>query len=348
MMKRLRLASLLLLFLLSSVVLFASPVELVQGSLKLILYPDSGGFSLQRLSPVGKNRFEPLFDDRNSGATTFFSVQANGRVFKLAKKIGKPIAFEQNGLTARYVYTLTDDFQVTQDFSFADSGSGSAYGLRIDTSIENTSGKTGTFALKALLDTSLGESQGIHFTTDARNRVSSEAAIDPANDTDAYIRSADEEQSLVIPLGPPIATKVEAAYIGNWDRLNTLSWKPESIPGRSFNTVYSINDSAVLLVWPGEELEANGSLSVSIVLGPDSSEFLAAIRPHSASVIAQKPSTASSSALQNTAAEAERNGKISEILERIEAIQKNPDSATDRELEELNATLDALLNQGKD
>lgn len=332
----------------ASACLYAAPVELIQGTLKLVLYPETGGFSLQRLSTVGKNRYEPLFDDRNSGTTSFFSVQANGRVFKLTKKIGKPVAFEQNGLTARYTFTLTDDFQVIQDFSFIGATNASVWGLKIDTVIENTSGKAGTFALKALLDTNLGESVGIHFTTDVTNRISSESAIDSATDADRYLRSANEEQSLVIPLDSSMITKPEITYIANWDRLNTLSWKPEYIPGRSFNTVYSVNDSAVLFVWSENRLEANESASISFVLGPETNELIEAIRaaPYAAAGTVKSVTPKSDAAKKIT--EKERNEKITTILARIQEIEANPASASDKELEELNAALDSLLQTGKD
>lgn len=326
----------------ASSILYATPVELIQGSLKLVLFPETGGFSLQQLSGIGKNRYEPLFDDRNSAATSFFSVQANGRVFKLTNKVGKPIAFEQDQLTARYIFTLTDDFQVVQTFSFTGPVNGAIYGLRIDTQIENTSGKPGTFALKSLIDTSLGESDGLHFTTDVKKRISSELQLDFLTDGDRFLRSANEMLSLLIPVNATFSTNPDFVFFGNWDRLNTLSWIPEYIVGRSFNTVYSVNDSAVLFVWSEQELEANESYSVSLVLGPETKEFINAIQA--------SPITAPASGLtgKKSMTETERSARITDILARIQEIEANPASASDKELEELNTSLDALLQSGKE
>ena len=59
-----------------------SPMELVSGSLRLVVFPATGGFCIYDISDVGRQRHIPLFDDRNSAATTFFSVNAGGRLFR--------------------------------------------------------------------------------------------------------------------------------------------------------------------------------------------------------------------------------------------------------------------------
>lgn len=321
-----------------SAFLYAAPVEIVQGSLKLVLYPETGGFSLYQLSAVGKNRYEPLFDDRNSSLTSNFSVLSNGRVFRLAKKPGKPVVFEQTGMDARYIYTLTDDFQVIQSFSFETNTTGQTLALRINTSIENTSGKPSTVAFKAVVDTTLGENGGIHFSTDVQNRISSETCIDPFINPDSYIVSKNNDLSLMLLVSGSRATSPESVYIANWDRLNTLSWKPDYVVGRSFNTVYSVNDSAILYVWPEKTLEANESLQVSMVLGPESDGLIA---------LAGKGASEKNATAGKVLTEEERNSLVEQILARIAEIQSNPGSASDEELDQLNVALDLLLQKAR-
>jgi hypothetical protein len=322
----------------------AAPAEIVQGNLKLVLYPETGTFSLFQLSEIGKNRFEPLFDDRNSATTTSFYVLSNSRIFKLAKKIGKPVVFQQSGQEASFTFTLTDDFQVVQKFSFVPASGGNPVALRIDTCLENTSGKAGSFALKAVIDTRLGESSGIHFRTDVRSRISAETLFDFSLDPDRYIVSASKNQSLLIPLVGKDVTSPSLVYAANWDRLNTLSWKPDYVAGRSFNTIYSVNDSALLFVWPEKKLEANEQLSITMLLGPETPELISIA--HDGKTAAPKIDSAKADPSKLTAKQ--RNELVEQILARIAEINANPGSATDDELDRLNATLDVMLKAGRE
>lgn len=241
--------------LLAGSLLFAAPLEIARGNLKLILYPDTGSFCLYHLSDIGKNRYEPLFEDRNSAATSWFSVLSNGRVFRLSSRIGHPVVLEPTDTGARFIFTLTDDFQVEQAFSFVESSDKTLpVELKIETRIENTSGKDGVFALKALVDTTLGESEGIHFVTNMRNRISAETRFERNVDPDSVIVSKNKAQSLMFLLSGDDVSPPECLYVQNWDRLNTRTWKPDFLEGRSFNTLYAINDSALLFVWPEKTL----------------------------------------------------------------------------------------------
>lgn len=305
----------------------AAPTELLSGNLKLVVYPESGAFSLYQLSKVGKNRYEPLFEDRNSGSTSWFSVLSNGRVFSLVPRTGqKPDIFVEPSLI-RFVFTPTEDFQVTQTFTFTSLAADASLALRIDTVIENTSGKTGDFSLKALIDTNLGESNGIQFRTNLRDRVSSETSLDLSLVRDAWIVSAGADSSLMFDFSS-WSPRPSRIMIANWERLKTLGWNPVAVEGRSFNTLYSVNDSALLFIWPTVTLTANKTMTVSMTLGDrDKTDVVSDLADVSAII----------------GSEGTRNEIIERILARIAEIQQNPDSASDTELEQLNGLLDKYL-----
>ncbi len=325
------------LFLLFSIALYASPVELVDGKFKLVLYPESGSFSLYQLLDVGKNRYEPLFEDRNCSATSWFSVKSNSRVFRLGSKIGKPVAFEQTDSGAIYTFSLTDDFQATQVFTFLkDSISSPAYALRIDTIVENTSGKDSRLAIKALVDTTLGENEGIHFFTDLRNRISAETRYDRTANLDSVLVSRNKDASLMLYLDSDDVTKPEYVYVANWSRLNTLTWQPDFVEGRSFNTMYAINDSALLFQWKEQDVPAGQRISAAMVMGSYDPSRVKSKAGESAIVMAAGSDTSKRSQL------------IQQLIARIDELESNPDSATDEELRQLNVTLDMLLNEGKE
>lgn len=338
------------LFVFLGVSLSAAGTELSGGAVRLVLYPETGGFALYRLSEVGKNRYMPLYEDRNGASTSWFSALVNGRVYRLSRKFGKPVALEQTAGGYRYTFALDDDFLVTQDFSLVnDPSSGEACAVRVDTTLENTSGKPGSFALKALFDTILGEPNGRHFSTNIRTRVSSETRMRPGIEPDTVILSGDTEQPLMFLLSGNGVTPPEAVYIANWERLKTLSWLPESREGRSFNTLYAVNDSAVLFVWPERKLEPNEALSVSLVLGLHAPGLVARPTVYAAVSRTEKTDSLTPAPKQGTTElDGARMQLVQQLLDRIAEIQANPASASDEELAKLNNALDVMLEQRKE
>lgn len=320
----------------------AEQFEVVSGDLQLTLFPETGGFALRSISDRGKNRYEPLFEDRNYGSTSWFSVMCSGRVFKLARRSGNVPRVEEVPGGAKFVFSLNDDFLVEQEFTFMASDSVSTKtSLRIETRIENISGKTLPFAAKALIDTMLGETEGIHFSTDLRPRISTELKLMQGVDQDRYIQSAGKSQTLFIALSNEAVTVPEEVYLANWDRLNTLTWKPSFIEGRSYNTLYSVQDSAVLLVWPEKTIPAKGIYSVHMVLstvpwtGTSNPIKIAEDTPFSMDAVTSAPTLTAYA----------RYERIQYLLGRIAEIEKNSNIASDEEISSLNRELDILLRE---
>lgn len=357
-MKQMRFVLFLLLLGFSVSAFSLSPVEIYSGSLKLIAYPDSGNFSLYQLSDKGKNRYEPLFEDRNTSATSWFSVSFNEKNFKLGKKIGKKIEFDQLETGVRFTFTLTDDFQVVQTITFDKYEKSTVSDLlKVTTVIENTSGKEALISLKYLLDTMLGENEGIHFFTDVRNRISTETRLEQGKDPDSLIVSKKGSLSLMLFLNSKLITNPQYLYVSNWERLNTLTWLPDFVEGRSFNSLYSINDSALLFVWPEKKVLANRFYTTTLLMGPYYPERLALITSDASSKERQALaalSTNDSKLLETAqtvlsgATNLNRESKLvllEQIIQRIDQITLSPFFTFNEELEQLNQTLDMLYMQ---
>lgn len=329
--------------------LYADPVELTGGNLKLVIHPKTATFCLYHIADTGKNRYEPLFEDRNFGTTSWISILSNGRVFKLTPRGGRAVDIvpTETGVTLQYV--LTDDFYVEQEFRLVDpEGRGFPTAVSMELRIENTSGTDGVFAAKALFDTMLGESRGIHFFTDTRSRISRETKISSETDKDSILVSSNENQSLVFNMGLDNVDRPEAVYIANWERLNTLTWIPDYLAGRNFNTLYSVQDSAALFVWPERKIADKHMYSIHMQFGPYTIKDAVP-----APAVIPKPSVPSNSTPSipipelnvQPKTEDERIALIEWILGRIEEIEANPAVATNEELDYLNNTLDTLLEQ---
>ncbi len=329
-----RLAAVYALVLAAMLPAFTANPELISGNLKLVVYADSGRFTLYKLSPVGKNRFEPLFDDRNGSSTSWFSVLSNGRIFNLMPRAGRKPEVISEDASIRVVFTPSDDFQVVQRYSFGGFAADNTQSLTIITTVENTSGKPGDFAVKALIDTNLGENAGIHYRTNLKDRISSETRLIPSESMDSWIVSSGKDASLMFPFASwsPVP---ETVFVANWERLKTLSWAPSISEGRSFNTIYSVNDSALLFLWPTQTLGANKTLTVKMSIGDQERLSLNQL----------PPAASAAETIPNLDRSGSRNEVIERILTRIAEIEQNPGSASDTELLELNELLDTYLSE---
>ena len=336
-MKHIRRLGLVLAIICMAIPLFSEPVELIGGNLKLVLHPKTGTFCLYHIADTGKNRYEPLIEDRNFGTTSWLSVQINDSVFKLAPRTGKPVEAVRTANGAMFKFLLTDDFYIEQEFSLVDpENRGFPTAVAMEVRVENTSGTAADFALKGLFDTMLGETQGIHFYTDTRNRISAEERIIPGADRDSVLITGNEQQNFVFQPGT-----AALPYSALYSELGTAQHSfrlPDFLPGRSFNTLYSVQDSAVLFVWPTKNITANALYTVRMLFGPyriqdapsapdlDAGDIVWSLDP--------SPKT-----------EDERLSLIEQILARIDQIELDPSIATDEELDYLNRTLDSLLEQ---
>ncbi len=348
----------LVLLLCSMMVLHAEQVELTGGNLKLVVHPGAGAFCVYHISDTGKNRYEPLFEDRNYGSTSWFSIQSNGRVFKLVPRNSHSVEVVRTEQGVMLQFVLTDDFYVEQEFRLVDTERrGFPTAVSMELRIENTSGKEGSFAAKALFDTMLGENRGIHFLSDTRSRISQETRILTDTDRDSLLISSNDRQSIVFHINDRNVTVPEAVYIANWERLNTLNWLPDYIPGRNFNTLYSVQDSAVLFVWPEKKIADKQLYTIRMLFGPYvikdvisrpavTAQSDSAVEAH----IPEKPVNANILELYpelsvQPKTEDERIALIEWILGRIGEIEVDPSVATDDELDYLNRTLDTLLEK---
>ncbi len=352
------------LFLGISALVAANPVELVSGDLKLVLYPDSGSFSLYEMPASGQNRYVPLFEDRNAAVTSSFAVNAGGRVFKLARRLGRPVTFERKDESAVITFQITDDIRIIQRFSFERRAAiDKPFGIRIETELQNLSDRSMEMALRLILDTNLGESEGIHFFTDKRRRISSETLIGEG-DGDTLIVSRNNLASLMLLFGRGGLSRPAAIYLANWDRLNTLTWVPDFSEGRTFNSRYTVNDSALMCIWPYVQVPSKNSTLVTTVLGRYEADYYgsevrdvpvvtepviitpvvpapAVTEPVAVSVIPETVGNETSNYEQDLAL-------INQLLARIEEIERNPEIATAEELEKLNQSLDVMLERLKD
>ena len=316
--------------------------ELLKDNLKLVVFRKTGNFCLYNLSLRGKGKYTPLYDDRSLGRTNKFYVYKDNKVYELKKRLGKPVTIEADGDSIKIVYDFDDSFYVTQKLSFTEQtyGTGSPL-LKIETIVENTSGGTAEFALKALFDTKLGENRKIPLYTDLRTGIFRETVLEPKFEKDSAIISANSDLACLFLINHSEAKMPETIYVANWERLQSIKWLPKAVQGRLFSTQYSHNDSALLFVWPNEVLENNDSLKVTMFIS--CYDFL---RKKNTSVKEEVSEKTNAPVPQDKAAPP-KNEKdyqyIQALLDKILEVESNPDMASDEYIEDLIQQTDTAI-----
>ncbi len=242
--------------------------ELTSGYLKLQIFPSTGSFCLYAFSD--NDRYVPLYDDRMNGRSNEFFVNYNGKIYQLRNR-GKNSFFIKRDIDSiRVTHIYENKFFVIQDFSFIEEKFGESGALlKIETTIKNINEERADIGFKALIDTKLGERKERMFLTDMGRFFVSETILDPKFENATALISRGTGIDCVFLLKHNQATVADKIFIANRSWLKSDLWKPKMVKGRSFNTRYSHNDSAVLFFWDTERKSTNEEFFVSMVIGYD-------------------------------------------------------------------------------
>lgn len=314
-------------------------IELDQGHLKLKVFERTGSFCLYQLSTNGKNKYVPLYSDIAYGQTNKFSVNLDGKIYRLERKLGKPINIEKVNNEVLITFNIKDKLHVVQRLMFVPDEYGNTTGplLKIVTSIENTQSKEASVALRAIFDTSLGEhAKKAPLATDLRENIVAETSFNPKIDRDSVIISSNKESACMFFFKHGVDMP-EQVYIANWERMHPRKWLPTVVEGRSFNSKYLHDDSSCLFIWPGKKLKPTELMSITTTVGYH--DFIRSAKGYniqSDTSPDEEPKKVTPPAPPPMTEEQKKNyDYIQELLNRIHAVEENPDEVADEEIEKL-------------
>ncbi|MCL2801009.1 MAG: hypothetical protein FWD28_04545 [Treponema sp.] len=253
---------LLICFLLS--VNHLSGSEITDGNIRLVLHERTGSFSLYHMSNNGTMRYEPLFNNRNPGAS-FTSISVDGNVFKLGDRQFRPRYERFNG-DPSFVFEHLN-IEVRQVFKpIKTPNSNIVNGIVITYTVKNNAERDYLTGLKILIDTELGEGRGrVPFITGSR--IISDEFLTQGSSGERFWISRGQTVSLMGSILNPLDPNVKLPdfiHFANWRRLNNSRWALRYSQGRSFN-----NDSAVCYIYEPEKLESGKTLTYSIILSTE-------------------------------------------------------------------------------
>jgi len=238
--------------------------EFREGRIRLDLHEDIGRFSLYYMSDTGMESFLPFFISKDPRSSVL-SLMANNQSYRM----GDDIVFSTKlgGTSSNPVLVFESSFAVvTEEFTFIRTYSSPvANGVKITITVENKTGQPVNAGVRFLIDTSLGEKEAAHFASDKR-QIAGETRIDSSSN-DSYWVSGDKNLALMGSILTSDSTRPSFVHFANWKRFNSAGWEFNYVKGRDFNLLpYSIGDSAVCYYFEPEQIPAEGSRTVNIML----------------------------------------------------------------------------------
>jgi hypothetical protein len=258
-------------------------VEIKKDRIKLILYENTGIFSIYYLEDKEKGKYVPFLVDKDP-RTSFLSISIWNKIYKMGEGgdfIGR-IELTADG--ARFIW-VSRKLQVIQDFIIQGTQ------VKIVLVLFNISQSDQSVGARYLFDTHLGEKGGPHFITDTGIEISRETTISSRGSL-AYWVSPLQKKSGSERIGMRVITRgsgvtpVDKVVFANWKRLDGSLWNYRTDDMRDFNDLpYSVNDSAVCHYYNPLVLKSGESRKIMTIIGnqsepaPDTSEFVESVEP---------------------------------------------------------------------
>jgi hypothetical protein len=242
--------------------------EITEGRIKLSFFEDLGRFTAYFREDLSEDTYKALFLDEDP-RTSYLSILLDNRIYRMGESNEFTTRFSRTTAGAQFVFT-SSRLKITQSFSFIrSSGSQLSDGFAMTITIENISESSLNVGLKYLIDTYLGEDEGIHFTV---------------QDDEILLRETEYKTTVPSSWVSPTGKSLESGFQGmlsgsgitvpdrivfaNWKRLDDSSWNFDVNTNRNFNLLpYSINDSAVAMYYEPETLQSGESKSIVLAFG---------------------------------------------------------------------------------
>jgi hypothetical protein len=129
--------------------------------------------------------------------------------------------------------------------------------VRISSKVKNIKEGKGEFALKLILDTVLGETDGHHFYVKNKTAIENET-IHRRFSHDSWFLSKNENASMQILLHGKDISPINSVAFANYSTLNTPEWEPTMYDQKTFDTINSYNNTAFCINWIPKTME-NGT-----------------------------------------------------------------------------------------
>lgn len=354
-MKKLKFISLILILCNGLAFVSANKIEKHHGNFGIQVSPEGGSFNLY-YAPTGSNNRTNFFVSHDDFGTTYFSLLLDDTVYRLRRDSVSSMSSTESDMGVSLVYRVKDKLKVNLNLSFLPEFSGVDQGaVKVEVELENISSSAVNVGLKGVFDTLLGENSGIHFVTARYPYVSTEESFTDMTQLQ-WVRSTNGNESIQFLLDGNGISSPKLVALANKDVVTADSWTPITKSGRTFNSVFSYNNSAICALWDNVSLTpaTKSSITFYITLAskskvPPSAQFLGEKKAYGTSSDGNKIIYTDENGVVYTVGDITDSmlnmRYINDLLDRIRKLEEDPENIDRNELLRLNAELDAILEK---
>ena len=352
-MKRPQFILFILLFYIGMAIASAATLEKEEGGFKIQVSDDGGAFNLSYISEKTNSPID-FFVSHNDYASTYFSVLLDDTVYQLRRGSVSSISLVEKDQGVGLVFKVRDKLNAGVNFTFVPEVSRTGQGaIKVEVELENISSKSLNVALKGVFDTILGENAGVHFATAPYPYVSTEESFTNMSQLQ-WVRSSNGDESVQFLFDGNGITSPKMVAVANKDVLIGERWIPIIKSGRTFNSVFSYNNSALCALWNTITLAPATKGSVTFYITMASKAKI----PPTAQILGEKRGNLTGSdeilytdndgvvfSLGAITDNMLNMQYINDLLNRIKMLEEDPANIDRNELLRLNAELDAILEK---
>lgn len=216
-----------------------------------------GSFNIAVRNAAEKNI--PVFSTANEYTSSSFFLKSNNKIIKLINDGAVKTGYTKSDRGLRITYAVADTADVLLEFMiFPSQEGGQSDMVKVTATVTNKSQRRRELALKAVLDTILGETDAWHFYTRINVPVKNEVLY-KTMENEKWIVSRNPNAAMQIFFYGADCTAPEAVALGNYSTFDKNEWLPNMYSYRQFDSVFAYNNSAVEVVWPAFKLNPNES-----------------------------------------------------------------------------------------
>ena len=355
-------------------------IDETYGSVRLRAKPKKGTFNIAVVEEKNYKTI-PVLSTADEYMTTGMFLKVGEKIINLTNdtRVKYTGWKTDNGMVLGYRVDNVADVMVYFDCFQSDIES-DIDSVKIRVVVTNMGKKKANFAVKAVFDTILGETDRHHFYTSTGSAVKNEISLRNL-DNDPWFISKNVSAQLQMIFNMADSTPPALFALANYSTLNTRSWEPDLLSYRTFDTVLSYNNSACGVIWPDHPLSVKQQYSevmyLSVSAGDREPTGAVYLTAHPDGVIGHSVLLADKASEEKTdeqnaenpenaeAADGNQTGKnipyvkfdvnsltqeqlspeyIRKLLSRIETLEEDDVSLNKEELLMLNAELDAILS----
>ena len=217
------------------------------GKVQIKIKAGFGSYTLAVLNE--KEKPVPVLSTSNEYVTNAFFLKNSKKIYNLVTDNAVKSSAKRTTDGAVLLYEIPTVAQVSVNFScFSSEKDKETDMVKVTVSVKNISNRNDEFAIKAILDTVLGEAAAYHFYTYDDVPVKSEVLYRTLQNQKWFV-SKNINGAMQLFFSGADCTVPELVALANYSTLEKNSWEPDMLSYRVFDTVLSYNNSAVCSIW---------------------------------------------------------------------------------------------------